>query len=112
MRARMALAARRGVAFDALDDVDDLEQEAARGDVGLGQFQPQSVAQPERLAGPLAYEHLAAFVVAEELLAERPDGISPSAPLASSAANRPKRVTLVTRPGKVAPTWAAMKAAT
>src|SRR5687767_10079408 len=73
----MALAARRGMAFDALDDVDDLEQEAARGDVGLGQFQPQSVAQAERLAGPLAHEHLAAFVVAEELLAERPDGDKP-----------------------------------
>src|SRR4030095_2821503 len=56
--ARMALAARQGMAFDALDDVDDLEQEPAGGDVGLGQFQPQSVAQAERLAGPLAYKHL------------------------------------------------------
>ena len=73
----MALAARQGMAFDALDDVDDLEQQAAGGDVGLGQFQPQSVAQAERLAGPLADQHLAAFVVAEELLAERPDGDQP-----------------------------------
>src|SRR5581483_8135367 len=72
--ARMAGAARRGMTFDALDDVGDLEQEAAGGDVGLDQFQPQSVAQAERLAGPLADKHLAAFVVAEELLAERPDG--------------------------------------
>src|SRR6185436_15846061 len=72
--ARMALAARRSMAFDALDDVDNLEQQAAGGDVGLDQFQPQSVAQPEGLASPLADQHLAAFVVAEELLAERPDG--------------------------------------
>jgi hypothetical protein len=87
--ARMAMAARQRLAFDPLDDVDDLEQQAAGGDVGLGQFQPQSVAETEGVAGPLAYQ-----------------------PLASRAANRPKRVTLVTRPGKVAPTWAAMKAAT
>src|ERR1044072_4831528 len=73
----MALAARRGVAFDALDDVDDLEQEAAGGDVGLDQFQPQSVAQAEGLAGPFADKHLATLVVAEELLAERPDGDEP-----------------------------------
>src|SRR5215217_4916460 len=73
----MALAARQRMAFDPFDDIDDLEQQPAGGDVGLGQFQPQSVAQAEGLAGPLAYEHLAAFVVAEELLAERPDGDEP-----------------------------------
>ena len=70
----MAAAARQGVALDALDDVNDFEQQAAGGDVGLDQFQPQSVAQAEGLAGPLADKHLAAFVVAEELLPERPDG--------------------------------------
>src|SRR5215218_642240 len=73
----MALAARQRMAFDPFDDIDDLEQQPAGGDVGLGQFQPQSVAQAEGLAGPLAYEHLAALVVAEELLAERPDGDEP-----------------------------------
>lgn len=36
----VSAAVRHGVALDALDDVDDLEQEAAGGDVGLDQFQP------------------------------------------------------------------------
>ena len=58
----MALAARHGMAFDPFDDVDDLEQEAACSDVGLDQFQPQSVAQAERVAGSLADKHLAALV--------------------------------------------------
>src|SRR6266542_7154243 len=75
--APVTLTARQGMAFDAFDHVDDLEQQPARGDVGLDQFQPQSVAQAERLAGPLADKHLAALVVAEELLAERPDGDQP-----------------------------------
>src|SRR5512138_1879309 len=35
-------ASRQGLAFDALDHVDDLEQQAAGGDVGLHQLQPQS----------------------------------------------------------------------
>ena len=66
-------AARRGLPFDPLDHVDDLEHQAARGGIGLDQLELQPVAQAERLAGPLADQHLAALVVAEEFLTQRAD---------------------------------------
>ena len=45
--ARAALAARHGVALDLLDDLDDVEQQAAGGGIGLDQLDPQPVAQAQ-----------------------------------------------------------------
>ena len=75
--ARALLAARQGMALDPFDDVDDLEQQAAGGGVGLDELQPQTVAQTVGFAGALAYQDLAALVVAEEFLAQRADRDQP-----------------------------------
>src|SRR4029077_5281885 len=71
------LAARQRVPLDPFDDVDDLEQQAAGGGVRLDELQPEAIAQPVGLAGALADQDLAAFVVAEEFLAERADRDQP-----------------------------------
>jgi hypothetical protein len=56
--------------FHPLDHVDDLEQQAAGGGIGLDQLYLQPVAQAEGLAGAFADQDLPAFFMAEELLAE------------------------------------------
>src|SRR5450755_4316570 len=71
--ARALLATRQGMALDPFDDVDDLEQQAAGGGIGLNELQPEAIAQSIGFAGALAYEDLSALVVAEEFLAERAD---------------------------------------
>src|SRR5215468_8986222 len=71
--ARMAAPGRK-VTLDRLDQLDDFEQQSAGCGVGLDELEPQPIAQAERVAGALADQHLAALVVAEELLAERADG--------------------------------------
>src|SRR4051794_536631 len=68
------LAARNGDALDPLEHLDQVEQQAAGGGVGLLELDPHLVAEAEALAGALADQHLAAFVVAEELLAQAADG--------------------------------------
>ncbi len=68
---------RRRLALDPFDHVDDLEQQAAGGGIGLDQLDLQPVAQAEGLAGALADQDLPAFVVAEEFLAERADRDQP-----------------------------------
>src|SRR5262249_46483305 len=73
-RATRMAAHGRKVTLDPLDQLDDFEQQAAGGGVGLDEPEPQPIAQAERVAGALADQHLAALVVAEELLAERADG--------------------------------------
>ena len=98
-----------GMALDPLDDLDDVEQQAAGGGVGLDELQPQT-GRPARRSRRCARRSASGGPRRGGRTPGRGVriGISPSAPVPSRATNRPKRVTLVTRPGKVAPTWAAM----
>src|SRR5260370_24864781 len=61
------------MALDPLDDVDNVEQQAAGGSVGLDKLDPQAIAQAIGISRALADQQLAALVVAEEFLAEAPD---------------------------------------
>src|SRR5260370_7247392 len=88
--ARPLLATRQRVALDPFDHVDDLEQQAAGGGVGLDELQPEAIAQPVGLAGALADEDLAAFVVAKEFLAERADRDQPVRPAALEPGDQAK----------------------
>jgi len=67
------LAARCRYSLDPLDDIDEIEQQAASGGVGFIQSDSHLVAQAEALARPFADQHLPAVIVTEELLAEAPD---------------------------------------
>src|SRR5260370_42390561 len=67
-----AMAARQGVALDPLDDLDDVEQQAAGGSVGLDQLDPQAIAQAIGISRALADQQLAALVVAEGFRREAP----------------------------------------
>jgi hypothetical protein len=67
---RAFLAPRRRDPVDPFDDLDKAEQQAAGGGVGLVEPDLHPVTQAEGLAGALADQHLAALVVAEELLAQ------------------------------------------
>ena len=70
-------------------------------------LQPQTVAQTVGFAGALAYQDLAALVVAEEFLAEPADRDQPVGAGAVEGGEQAERVTLVTgREGGAE--WAAM----
>ena len=67
------MATRQGVPLDPLNDLDDVEQQAAGGGVRLDQLDPEPIAQAIGFAGPFADQELAALVMAEEFLAEAAD---------------------------------------
>src|SRR5262245_44829931 len=73
LQPRALFAARRRHALDPLDHLDQVEQQAAGGGVGLVQAHADLVSEPEALAGPFANQHLPALVVAEEFRAEAAD---------------------------------------
>src|SRR5471032_2089118 len=62
-----------GETLDPLGHLDNVEQQSTGGDAGLDQLDREPVAQPVGLAGTLADQELAAFVVAIELLADVAD---------------------------------------
>src|SRR5476651_1636204 len=62
-----------GETLDPFGDVDNVEQQSTGGDAGLDQLDREPVAQPVGLAGALADQQLAAFVVTIEFLADVAD---------------------------------------